>query len=58
MIELYFMLACGILGLNIGLTEQKELKPFVVSVLCIASMFWPIYLAVWAYHRYGSRVQP
>lgn len=58
MTELYFMLACGICGLNIGLTPPKDLKPFTVAVLWIASMVWPIYLAVWTYHRYCRKVNP
>ncbi len=58
MTELYFMLACGICGLNIGLTPREDLKPFTVAVLWGASMVWPIYLAVWAYHRYCKQVQP
>lgn len=52
---LYFMLACGILGLNIGLSRGEDLSPFTVFVLFLGSLLWPIYLAVWAYHRYGKK---
>lgn len=52
MTEFYFMLACGVIGLNIGLTPRAELTPFVIFVLWIAGLLWPIYLSVWAYHRY------
>lgn len=52
MISLYFMIACGILGLNIGLTPPKDLTIFVTIVLFVASIFWPIYLLVWACHRF------
>ncbi len=56
MSQIYFMLASGILGLNIGLTPREELRPFVVFVLWVASVLWPIYLAVWAYHRYFKKM--
>jgi hypothetical protein len=46
------MIACGILGLNIGLTPPKDLTIFVTIVLFVASIFWPIYLLVWACHRF------
>lgn len=55
MTDLYFMLACGILGLNIGLSKDEDLTPLTAFVLFLASLIWPIYLAVWAYHRYGKK---
>lgn len=56
MTTLYLMLACGIFGMNIGLSKDEDLTAFSVFVLFLASLLWPIYLAVWAYHRYEKKV--